>query len=97
MMLTLLDEHFSARVSNSRDGNSFHSVLECGYYSGHKGVVTRVRCSGIFNYKFITNLLLILLVKKKIENRSAFNKVIFWSRCRNLHAVGQYWDSVFRH
>jgi len=78
MMLTLLDEHFSARVSNGRVlcGNSFHSVVECGYYSGHKGVVTRVRCTGIFNYKFITNLLLILLVKK-IENRSAFNKVIF--------------------
>jgi len=34
------------------------------HYSGHKGVMTRVRCSGIVNYQFITNLLLILLMKK---------------------------------
>ena len=37
-------------------------------------VATFVKCGGIFNYSFITNLLLSSLVKK-IENRSAFDEV----------------------
>jgi len=39
-------------------------------------VATRLRCDGIFNDQFVTQSLLSPKVKKKIENRSTFAKVM---------------------
>ena len=79
IVLTLLDEYFSATVSNGRvlHGSSLHSlwsmaILRTSISQG--SVATRLSGGGIFYYLLTTNLLLSLSMKE-IENRFAFRTV----------------------